>query len=73
VDQLPVERQGPGGQARLVGEGRLMVPGVVSAAVDDAPMSDVAVIGIIVFAIVAVVGFVAIAVLLWWPRRDERP
>ena len=50
-----------------------MVPGVVSAAVDDAPMSDVAVIGIIVFAVVAVVGFVAIAVLLWWPRRDERP
>lgn len=50
-----------------------MVSGVVADAVDDAPMSDVAVIGIIVFALIAVVGFIALAVLLWWPRRDERP
>lgn len=50
-----------------------MVSGVVTAAVDDATMGDGAVIGIIVFAVIAVLGFVAIAVLLWWPRRDERP
>lgn len=48
-----------------------MASGVVSAAVDDATMGDTAIIGITVFAIVAVVGFVAIAAMLWWPRRKR--
>ena len=48
-----------------------MAFGVVSAAVGDATMGDTAVIGITVFAIVAVIGFVAIAAMLWWPRSKR--
>lgn len=46
-----------------------MALGVASAAVDDATMGDTAIIGITVFAVVAVLGFIALAALLWWPRR----